>query len=287
MSPDPTHYELLGVAPDAPKDDIRAAYQDKLADVREHRAHEEASKRPSDSVIQAARDEEGRLRAAWQVLSDPVQRQRYDDVAGLVPGPDGDHPARVSDAVTDDDEPAADEPDEAPALDFRGRPRKQRTPPPPMVTAEGLEIPSAGRRGTAAAIDTVTLIVLYLAIVYPIIFGLGLTGIPAVIVGIGTPLFLIIVYLIVPTYRGGQTLGKRYTYTMVVDRATGQLPTLNMVVRRYSIPAFAVVLLQQTGGLIALMYAVSFLMNRDQVSLADRMAKTVVVIARYRPPRLA
>jgi uncharacterized RDD family membrane protein YckC len=110
---------------------------------------------------------------------------------------------------------------------------------------------------------------------------------PAVIAGIGTPLFLIIVYLIVPTYRGGQTLGKRYTYMMVVDRATGQLPTLNQVVRRYTIPAFAVVLLQQTGGLIALMYGVSFLMNRDQVSLADRMAKTAVVIARYRPARLA
>jgi len=156
-----------------------------------------------------------------------------------------------------------------------------------MVTAEGLEIPSAGRRATAAGIDTITLLVLYLVIVYPIIFGLGLTGIPAVIAGIGTPLFLIIVYLIVPTYRGGQTLGKRYTYMMVVDRATGQLPTLNQVVRRYTIPAFAVVLLQQTGGLIALMYAVSFLMNRDQVSLADRMAKTAVVIARYRPERLA
>jgi uncharacterized RDD family membrane protein YckC len=280
VSADPTHYELLGVATDAPKDDIRAAYQEKLADVREHRAHEEESKRPSESVIQAARDEEGRLRAAWQVLSDPVQRQRYDDAVGLVPASNGD-------GLDHDDEPG-DEDDGDATVDAdvpATRDRSRRTPPS-MITAEGLEIPSAGRRATAAAIDTVTLLVLYLVIVYPIIFGLGLTGIPAVITGIGTPVFLIIVYLIVPTYRGGQTLGKRYTYMMVVDRATGQLPTLNQVVRRYTIPAFAVVLLQQTGGLIALMYGVSFLMNRDQVSLADRMAKTAVVIARYRPDRL-
>jgi uncharacterized RDD family membrane protein YckC len=281
VSAEPTHYELLGVATDAPKDDIRAAYQDKLTDVRDHRAHEEASKRPSDSVIQAARDEEGRLRAAWQVLSDPIQRQRYDDLVGLVPSSDGDH--HDLDHEEDEDEDGDDSVDgDVPAT----RDRSRRTPPS-MVTAEGLEIPSAGRRATAAGIDTITLLVLYVVIVYPIIFGLGLTGIPAVIAGIGTPLFLIVVYLIVPTYRGGQTLGKRYTYTMVVDRATGQLPTLSQVVRRYTIPAFAVVLLQQTGGLIALMYAVSFLMNRDQVSLADRMAKTAVVIARYRPDRLA
>jgi uncharacterized RDD family membrane protein YckC len=281
VSADLTHYELLGVATDAPKDDIRTAYQDKLADVREHRAHEEESKRPSESVIQAARDEEGRLRAAWQVLSDPVQRQRYDDVVGLVPTSNGDHPD-VDDDHSDDEE----EDDAADTKVPAARDRSRRAPPS-LVTADGLEIPSAGRRATAAGIDTITLLVLYLVIVYPIIFGLGLTGIPAVITGIGTPVFLIIVYLIVPTYRGGQTLGKRYTYMMVVDRATGQLPTLNQVVRRYTIPAFAVVLLQQTGGLIALMYGVSFLMNRDQVSLADRMAKTAVVIARYRPERLA
>jgi len=281
VSADLTHYELLGVASDATKDDIRTAYQDKLADVREHRAHEEGSKRPSESVIQAARDEEGRLRAAWQVLSDPVQRQRYDDVVGLVPSSNGDHPA-----VDDDHDDDEEEDDTADTKVPATRDRSRRTAPS-LVTADGLEIPSAGRRATAAAIDTITLLVLYLVIVYPIIFGLGLTGIPAVITGIGTPVFLIIVYLIVPTYRGGQTLGKRYTYMMVVDRATGQLPTLNQVVRRYAIPAFAVVLLQQTGGLIALMYGVSFLMNRDQVSLADRMAKTAVVIARYRPERLA
>ena len=116
MSAEPTHYELLGVASDAPKDDIRAAYQDKLADVREHRAHEEESKRPSESVIQAARDEEGRLRAAWQVLSDPVQRQRYDDLVGLVPTSNGDG-VDLADDHHDDDEDGDDTVDAAQAPD--------------------------------------------------------------------------------------------------------------------------------------------------------------------------
>jgi uncharacterized RDD family membrane protein YckC len=269
VSTELTHYDLLGVPSDAAKDDIRAAYQDQLAAVREQRAKEEATRRPSEDAIRAARDDEARLRAAWQVLSDPVQRQRYDDQVGVGPVADDD--------LVDDEE------DDATTNDVPATPDGPGRGPKSMVTAEGLEIPSAGRRATAAAIDTITLLVLYLVIVYPIIFGAGLTGVPAVIAGIGTPLFLIVVYLIIPTARGGQTLGKRYTYCMVVDRATGQLPTLNQVIRRYTIPAFAVVLLQQTGGLIALMYAISFLMNRDQVSLADRMAKTAVVIARYRP----
>jgi hypothetical protein len=72
---------------------------------------------------------------------------------------------------------------------------------------------------------------------------------------------------------------------MVVDRATGELPDLAQVIRRYIIPAFAFALLVTTGAVIALIFALSFLMNKEQVSLADRFAKTVVVIARYRPER--
>lgn len=283
MSAELTHYELFGVATDAPKDDIRAAYQDKLADVREHRAHEEASKRPSESVIQAARDEEGSLRAAWQVLSDPIQRQRYDNLVGLVPATDGDRHDHDHDHEADDEDQHEDDAVDVPAT----RDRSRRTPPS-MVTAEGLEIPSAGRRATAAAIDILTMAVVYLAVVVPIVLAFGSSSATAAIVAIALALLLIILYLIVPTYRGGQTLGKRYTHTMVVDRATGQLPARGQVVRRYAIPVAAIILLQlPTGPLIALMFAISFLMNRDQVSLSDRMAKTAVVIARYRPARPA
>jgi len=274
VSPDPTHYELLGVATDAHKDDIRAAYQDKLADVRDHRANEEASKRPSDTVIQAARDEEAHLRAAWQVLSDPVQRQRYDDQVGVAPGSD------AGDDDRDDDEPDEDDTDtDTPAT--RDRPPRGAQS---LVTAEGLEIPSVGRRTTAAVIDVVTMTVGYLVIVVPAVLLISDSA-TAQTVALGLALLFIVLYLILPTYRGGQTLGKRYTHIMVVDRATGDLPTSGQIMRRYSIPVVALILLGPTGPLIAGIFAASFLMNRDQVSLADRFAKTAVVIARYRPTR--
>jgi curved DNA-binding protein CbpA len=57
------YYSLLGVEPDAATDDIRAAYRDKKALV-------DASDDKSDAP---------RLNKAWNVLSDPYQRGRYDE----------------------------------------------------------------------------------------------------------------------------------------------------------------------------------------------------------------
>ena len=270
---DLTHYELLKVEPDASKDEIRAAYQEKLANVRAAHDKEEETKRPSEGVIRAARDEEARLRAAWQVLSDPVQRQRYDDQFRV----EADEDTDVDESDEEVDELAP--PERTPA---------RRGGSSALVTAEGLEIPSTGRRLTAATIDAITIIAAWSVIVYPITLGANLTkGYPAFITEVGTMEFLILVYLILPTAWTGQTLGKRYTYCMVVDRATGQLPTTGQAIRRYILPAFFFAILITTGAVLALLYALSFLMNRDQVSLADRLAKTAVVIARYRPERVA
>lgn len=278
MSTDLTHYDLLDVDSDAAKDDIRAAYQDKLANVRAARAKEEETKRPSEDVLRAARDEEAQLRSAWQVLSDPVQRERYDEQVGV------DH----ADAADDDDvEDDDDGDDDEPGTDLEVTPRRAERAQS-LVTAEGLEIPATGRRVTAAAIDAITMIAIWSAIVYPVTLGASLTtGLPAFITEVGTMEFLMLVYLIIPIWRSGQTLGKRYTHTMVVNRATGGLPDLAQVIRRYIIPAFAFALLVTTGAVIALIFALSFLMNKEQVSLADRFSKTAVVIARYRPERPA
>ena len=273
MSDDLTHYELLEVEPGAEKEEIRAAYQSKLANVRAARDKEEETRRPSDSVIRAAREEEARLRAAWQVLSDPVQRQRYDTQF------------HIADGAGDADDGEFDDPDAALVPVEQAPARRGATPAP--VAEDGLEIPSTGRRMTAAIIDAVTMIAAWAVVVYPITLGGNLTsGLPAFITEVGTMEFLILVYLVLPTAWTGQTLGKRYTYCMVVDRTTGQLPTIGQSLRRYIIPAFAFALLVTTGAVIALIYALSFLMNRDQISLADRFAKTAVVIARYRPERL-
>ena len=279
MSDDLTHYELLEVEPDAPKDEIRTAYQAKLANVRAARDKEEETKKPSETVIRAAREEEARLRAAWQVLSDPVQRQRYDDKF-YVSSEDGD-----GDGTTTDEDEDADAEDADAALVPVARPaRPDRLPA--QVSDEPLEIPSTGRRMTAAVIDVITMLALW-AVVYAIALAAGVkSGYPLFAVEVGTMEFLVLVYLILPTAWTGQTLGKRYTYCMVVDRATGQLPTTGQVIRRYIIPAFAFALLSTTGAVIGLIYGMSFLMNRDQISLADRFARTAVVIARYKPERV-
>jgi curved DNA-binding protein CbpA len=58
------HYELLGVEPDATKDEIKAAYRSEV-----------------ESADTARRAE---LNRAWNVLSDPIQRQRYDDQRATV-----------------------------------------------------------------------------------------------------------------------------------------------------------------------------------------------------------
>ena len=53
------YYELLGVEGDADKDAIRGAYRERL-----------------DGADQSER---AKLNKAWNILSDPVQRGRYDD----------------------------------------------------------------------------------------------------------------------------------------------------------------------------------------------------------------
>jgi curved DNA-binding protein CbpA len=65
-----THYELLGVAPDATTADIRAAYRHRA------RALHPDRRRGTDRAMSAVNE-------AWHTLSDPQRRASYD--ASLVP----------------------------------------------------------------------------------------------------------------------------------------------------------------------------------------------------------
>jgi uncharacterized RDD family membrane protein YckC len=275
VSTDTTYYDLLGVAPDAAKDEIRSAYQAKLADVRADRTKEEETRRPSDDAIRAKREEEAELRTAWQILSDPVQRQRYDERVHV--DGDGAADAETPDAAVDvdvDDEETEDE----------LVPAARSQPSAPRVAGGALEIPSNGRRLTAAIIDGVTFAAIWSVIVLPLVLVGGIDkGVPLSIVLFGTSAFVILAYFILPTWWYGQTLGKRYTYTMVVDRATGNLPKLGQAINRYLIPAFLLAIGGSLGPVLAMFLALSFLMSRDQISLMDRLARTAVVIARYTP----
>ena len=71
MSDDLTHYELLEVDPEAPKDEIRTAYQAKLANVRAARDTEEETKKPSETVIRVAQDLPGGAEAGLLVARRP------------------------------------------------------------------------------------------------------------------------------------------------------------------------------------------------------------------------
>lgn len=138
------YYELLGVEEDAPVDDIRSAYRDKKAAV-------------DTSAGDDAKSDVAKLNKAWNVLSDPYQRGRYDQQR-----------------VASDDEDFADddyeEDDAAPvvrtrsprAADRAEKRRNARQPLKPTVKLPaGVHFPTMRQRLVAMAIDMAILIGLF------------------------------------------------------------------------------------------------------------------------------
>jgi uncharacterized RDD family membrane protein YckC len=123
------HYEELGVEPTATKDEIRDAHRARLSELEAARER----KGVTESQLQANRDEAARVRTAWNVLSDPMQRQRYDQQL---------MDARADDREGGDVELVDD--DTTPAVPPTGW-RKLLAPPPPK--------PAAGAAGKGAALD--------------------------------------------------------------------------------------------------------------------------------------
>lgn len=122
------YYEELGVEPDASRDQLREAHRQRVADLEAARE----KKGVSDSQLQANRDEVARVRAAWNVLSDPFQRQRYDAQLEA----ETEAPSDVE--LVDDDVP---QPSGAELTGWR----KLLAPPPPKGTGGA----NGNRNGTA------------------------------------------------------------------------------------------------------------------------------------------
>lgn len=266
MDDERTWYEVLGVEPRAAKGEIKTAYQDAL----------------DAATVADDRDEVAQVRRAWQVLSDPVQRQRYDEVIGAHTGAlepvtrNGEGRADI-----DDDDEYEDEYDEdVEVLDDGEGPPIRRPKQSMMETAAFLELPTLGRRVVATIIDALTFLALAVGGGVPL--GAATGSVIAVLIWV--ELMAVGVY-IVPTIRTGQTLGKRMTYLMTVERASGDLLTWREAVIRYIVPMAAIPILPPIGAFLALYFGLSYMMGRDQVSLADRLAKSIVVIARYKPSR--
>jgi hypothetical protein len=157
---DRDHYEVIGVDPGASKEDIRAAYRDRLEELAE-----------KVGTSDDARAETARLNSAWQVLSDPYQRERYNAQEGIeIDDVDLDD----ADADAEADEPAGER---APARRRTAASAKRdedapkriglfSTEPPdaPPTWPPGFRPPPPRGRVIAMAIDLVVLFAIFLGV---------------------------------------------------------------------------------------------------------------------------
>jgi uncharacterized RDD family membrane protein YckC len=163
VSEDLTHYDVLGVEPAADKDAIKSAYQERLGEVQADVAREQAAKKPDQGSIDGYRREEASIRAAWQVLSDPYQRGRYDATMEL----GGDGVAGVVDTDVDDGEPVA-----RPSARGGRATRPERPPglfsteplPTPASWPPGVQPPPPRARVLALMIDMFVLMALFIGL---------------------------------------------------------------------------------------------------------------------------
>src|SRR4051812_1896944 len=140
------YYELLGVDEDAPVDDIRSAYRDKKAAV-------------DTSAGADAKSDVAKLNKAWNVLSDPYQRGRYDQQRTELSDDDGEY--------EDED----DDQDETPvrrsrptAADRAEKRRNARQPAKPTITLPaGVHFATMKQRLVAMGIDLLILIGIFFA----------------------------------------------------------------------------------------------------------------------------
>jgi uncharacterized RDD family membrane protein YckC len=170
------YYEELGVEPGASRDEIREAHRQRVADLEAARD----KKGITESQLQANRDEVARVRAAWNVLSDPFQRQRYDSQL--------DAPAGDEVELVDDDDagpqggtqqltgwrkllappPAKESTGGAKNGNGKGKaatpPTRRNRPEPTIVLPDGMQLAEPRQRGMAMLFDIAILVVIYTGI---------------------------------------------------------------------------------------------------------------------------
>jgi curved DNA-binding protein CbpA len=339
----PDYYELLGVDDDAPVDEIRAAYRDRKAALTGDEKNKDTD---------AAKAEVARLNKAWNVLSDPFQRGRYDI--------DRANPSDADDEEDDDDitpvrRSTKTAPADSGARKTAAERRAERANAAPTVTLPpGMHFPSTKRRLIAMGIDIAVLAVLFLASQFVLVHlekanhraaydevtalnkSTGDKSIaqahdatkkakkaasanvkcapeptsandkaycdakakedalkqdlkdaqkelaPTASLVQGVFFLLALLFLLVPSFFGGQTLGKRLQRVRVVRVDGTPLRWLD-VFRRYTALVFAAYILTfATGGspigaLIVVFVATLWTRNPNQQALQDKFAKTLVL----------
>jgi hypothetical protein len=145
------YYALLGVDTDATVDDIRGAYRDR--------------KNGIDTTSSYCRANAAQLNKAWNVLSDPYQRGRYDEqrTAAAESGELVDEPAiEVSSNGTGTKSTPGDDRRSRSQAAREARVAKQRTPT--ITPPEGTHFPKQKQRVIAMAIDLLVVVVIFLSI---------------------------------------------------------------------------------------------------------------------------
>ena len=140
------HYELLGVEPDASKEQIRDARNALLDSL----ARADAGDRVAASVIEENKRRRAAINQAWQVLSDPAQRARYDEARA-----DGD-----PDAVTPEVIDAAPAPPPTETRVVGGGPLSQRSRRSVIPLPAGMSLADTRPRILAMVFDLTVIILL-------------------------------------------------------------------------------------------------------------------------------
>ncbi|HEX5587467.1 MAG TPA: RDD family protein [Acidimicrobiia bacterium] len=131
------YYDLLGVEPSASRDELRDAYRTRVDELTAARE----KKGVSESQLQDNRAEVARVRAAWNVLSDPFQRQRYDAQVTADDGAPRDGDGANGVEIVDDD--AGNE------VQLTGWRRLMAPPPPKQSSGSGAGGKQPPPRGAA------------------------------------------------------------------------------------------------------------------------------------------
>ncbi len=156
-----THYEVVGVDPSASKDEIRDTYRARMDELAEGKQSDES------------RRQMARLSSAWQVLSDPFQRERYDRGIGI----DSDAAGVAADVEPGEADGEVEEA-AAPARGARARDGGKAKPEPgarvgllstepeaaPPTWPPGINPPPPRARVIAMVIDLLVLVAMVLAV---------------------------------------------------------------------------------------------------------------------------
>ena len=172
---DDSYYDELGVTPQASRDELKAAYQERISELEAARD----KKGVSDAQLQGNREQVARVRAAWNVLADPFQRSRYDErIDSASTNGDASNGDGIDDDVEDDDG-AAGEPGvqltgwrklmaPAPPKKPAARAGNGKPPPPQRPVKEptipippGMRLADSRSRGMALLFDFAVVLVIY------------------------------------------------------------------------------------------------------------------------------